>query len=255
MKRQSGQSIHKLYKLFFHILNMVSAINDLIYRPEWFIPTEFVFEIISIVITLIIFIYSYKIYKLSNNKRYYYLSLGFLAMAMGFLFKVINSSVVLFNLNHGFFVKVYESLIIPIVRHTYVYTASLILYAFLILSGYIIISCLALNIKSKKVIFSLLFIAFLAAILIRQARSFTFFYFFAFFLLAAHILPYMYENFKKQKSQTSFLVFLSFLFLTLANLVFIGITNYGVKLYIIGQSLSLVGYILLMINLVLVLRK
>ena len=146
------------------------AINELIIRPEWFLGTESLFEIISMIIILIISAYSYKVYKLSSNKKYKYLSVSFFSIGLGFLFKIISDYVILYysQLNNY----------LPFLRLTYVYTGSLILFTFLALSGYVILSCLAANVKTRRTIISLLFIAFLCALLVRQARSFTFFYFF-----------------------------------------------------------------------------
>lgn len=249
MKSCSGFTIRKLYKLFSEYFTMSNVINDLLFRPEWFIGTETIFEIVGVLVTFFIGYYSYRVYKLSGNKKYHYLGVGFLAMALGFLFKVLSNLVVLY---YKPFIKLIS--LIP-VKLTYLYTGSLILYSFLVLSGYIVLACLAANIRNRRIIVSLSFIALLASLLIRQARSFTFFYFFAFVLLVVYIVPYMHENYKNQKSKSSYLVFLAFLFLTLANLVFIGMGAYGVRLYVVGYAISLLAYLVLIINLFLVLRK
>ncbi len=233
---------------------MGAIINDLLYRPEWFIPTESVFEIIAMLVTLIISLYSYKVYKLSNNKRYHYLAAGFFGIAAGFFFKTLSNSVLLYP---GLFLGLDKT--IPFFKISYFYTISLVLYAFLVLSGYVVVACLAANVRNRRTILSLMFIALLASFLIREARSSTFFYFFAFVLLVVYIIPYMYENYKKQKSKSSFLVYTGFLLLTLSNLIFIGRNAYGVYFgvdsYILGQSIGLLGYLVLLLNLVLVLRK
>lgn len=229
---------------------MSKGINDLLFRPGWFIGTETIFETIAVLVTFFIGCYSYRVYKLSGNKRYHFLSVGFLAMSLGFLSKVISNIVVLY---YTPLVNLIDA--IPLLKPTYIYTGSLILYGFLVLSGYIVLACLAENIRNRRIIISLSFIALLASVLIRQARSFTFFYFFAFVLLVVYIVPYMYNNYKNQKSISSYLVFLAFLLLTLANLVFMSIGAYGVKLYVIGHGISLLAYLVLIINLILVLRK
>lgn len=225
-------------------------INDLVLRPEWFISTESIFILVSFIITFIISAYSYRVYKLSSNKNYKYLTVGFFSIALGFLFNLASNSVIIF---FDFFSRLASYF--PLLRASYFYTASLVLYAFLILVGYIIFSCLALGVKNKRVIFALSLIALLSAVLVRQARSFTFFYFFAFVLLAVHIVPYMYDNYNKQKTRGSFVVFLAFLLLAVANFLFIGINLYGNALFVIGHLASFAAYLLLLINLVLVSRK
>jgi len=220
-------------------------INDLILRPGWFIGTESLFDIISMFITFFIFLYSYKVYKLASNKNYFYLSVGFFSISLGFLFKVISNSVILYPQFSDLILNVLSFL-----RPTYIYTASLLLYSFLVLTGYLIIVCLTLKIKSNKIRLLLMLLVLLASILPRQERTFTFFHFFAFLLLSVYIVPYMHKNYKKQKTNSSFLVFLSFLLLTIANFALIGVSSYGITFYIIGQSISLLAYIILLINLI-----
>src|SRR3989344_2574711 len=119
-------------------------INDLVLRPGWFISAESIFILVSFIITLIISVYSYRVYRLVNNKRYKYLTVGFFSIALGFLFNLASNSVIIF---FDFFSRVADYL--PLIRASYFYTASLILYAFFILVGYIVFSCLALDVRNR----------------------------------------------------------------------------------------------------------
>jgi len=229
-------------------------INELLLRPEWFVGAESVFETISLIITLVISIYAYRAYKLSSNRRYRYLAVAFLSMSAGFFFKLVSNAVVGFLV---MFTEIAKS--IPILKASHIYTGSLILFVFFILGGYVVLSSLASDVKNKRIIILFLLIAMLCAVLVREARSFTFFYFFSFVMLAVYIVPYMYDNYKKQKSANSYLVFLSFILLAVSNLTFIFInttlSSTGLNLYAVGNSVSLAGYVLLLINMVLVMKK
>lgn len=224
------------------------AINDIIFRPTWFLGIESLFEIISMIILLLVSLYSYKVYKLSNNKKYKYLAVSFFSIGIGFLFKILSDSIVLYYDRFTFIDNLF--------RLSYFYTGSLILFAFLALSGYVILACLAAKVKGRRKIMSLLGIAFLCAILVRQARSFTFFYFFEFVLLIVYIIPYMYDNYKHKKNKNAYLVFLAFVLLALSSLFFIAMSAYNLQqLYIGGHFISLLAYIMLLVNLTLVLKK
>ena len=226
------------------------GVNELLLRPEWFISIESWFFIISVLITLAISFYAYKVYKITNNKRYKYMAIGFFAMGVGFLLQLFTSFIVI-EYNRLILYEIFKY-----VKLNYFYTGGLILYAFFVLSCYVILACLASKVSNKRVIISLLLIALLSALLIRQARSFTFFYFFSFVLLVVYIVPHMYDNYNTKKSKNSFLVFLSFLLLTMANLVFLGMSSYrAFDLYILGHFISLLAYIILLISFILVLKK
>ncbi len=225
-------------------------INELLLRPEWFIGAESIFETISLIITLVISFYAYRAYRLSSNRKYFYLTVAFLSMSAGFFFKLLSNAVV------EFFILFSDlSRVVPYLRASQIYTGSLILFVFFVIGGYIVLSSLASSVRDKKIIVAFLLIALLCAVLVREARSFTFFYFFSFVMLAVYIIPYMYNNYKKQKSKNSYLVFLSFLLLAVSNLLFIFISVKGPSLYVVGNSISLAGYLLLLINLFLAIKK
>ncbi len=225
-------------------------INELLLRPGWFVGAESIFETISLIITLVIAIYAYRVYRLSSNRRYFYLTVAFLSMSAGFFFKLVSNAVVEFFI---LFTDIAKA--VPYLRASQIYTGSLILFVFLVLGGYIVLSSLASSVRDKRIIISFLLIALLCAVLVREARSFTFFYFFSFVMLVVYIIPYMYDNYKKQKSTNSYLVFLSFMLLAVSNIFLIFISVKGPNLYAVGNSISLLGYLLLLINLVLVMRK
>ena len=227
------------------------AINDLLFRPAWFLRTELLFGIIAFLITLIISYYSYRVYKIYENKKYKYLTVSFFSMSLGFMFKAISDLIIVY---FDAFLKTFR--FFGFISPTYIYTGSLILYVFFVLSGFVILSCLASQVRNKSIILSLLSIAFLCAILVRQARSFTFFYFFAFVLLVVYIVPYMYNNYKDKKNKSSYFVFLSFALLAVSNLLFIALSSrYSAIIYTGGHFISLLAYILLLLNLTLVLKK
>ncbi len=226
------------------------AINEILLTPSWFISLESLFYIISMIVTFAISFYSYKVYKLSENRSYKYLFVSFFAISFGFLFKILSNLMVLY------YDKLSPYHIFNYLKLSYIYTGSLVLYAFLILGGYIILACLASKVSNRKVIFSLLLISLLCAVLVDKARSFTFFYFFSFVLLVVYIIPYMYENYQKKKIRSSYLVFSSFLLLGIANFSFIIRTVYPyLRFYALGQFISLIAFIILLISFILVLKK
>ena len=218
------------------------AINDLLFRPAWFILTESIFGIISMIVTFLISLYAYKIYWILSNKKYLFMAVAFFSISLGFLGKTISDMTIIY---YDFLIKLLPSFF----RLAYIYTGSLLLYSFLVLSGYVLLACLAMDVKKKGTILALCLIAFLCSILIRRTSSFTFFYFSSFVLLAVYIVPYMYENYKKQRTRNAYRVYLSFLLLAIASFFFIGITIHGsYLLYILGNLLNLSAYLLLLIN-------
>ncbi len=67
------------------------------FSPEWFYGIDSIFEILAVIITFFIGVYSYKLYRFSGNYRYKYLSLSFLAFTLSFLAKIATNFVIYFH--------------------------------------------------------------------------------------------------------------------------------------------------------------
>jgi hypothetical protein len=224
----------------------MGAINDILLRPFWFITLESLFEIVGLIITFLIAFYSYKVYKIAQDKKYLLFSASFLFMSVGFFLTLFSN-----------FVFIYLDVLLPYIqmipglRFGHFYLGSLIISSFLMLSSYILLSAVVLNIRNKFSIALMLIIALLTSFIIIKTRNFNYFYFFSFVLLSASIVPAMYENYKKLKTTTSFLVYLGFTSLGIAHFFLLVALIYGAAwFYIIGQLLILFAYILLLINFV-----
>ena len=134
-------------------------------------------------------------------------------------------------------------------RFGHLYLGSLIISSFFMLSSYVIITALVMNIKNKINIFSMLITALLTSFIIVKTRNFNYFYFLSFILLSVAIVPAMYENYRKLKTTNSYLVYLGFGSLGVAHLFLLIALIYSQSLfYIIGQLLIVFAYILLLIN-------
>ena len=69
-------------------------INEILLRPLWFIGIDTILELISLFITSIICLYSYKVFKVSNNHRFLYLAFSFFLISAGFILKIFSDLLV-----------------------------------------------------------------------------------------------------------------------------------------------------------------
>ena len=61
----------------------------ILYTPSWFFGIDSIFEFISVFVTIFIGYYSYKIYKLVSDKKYFYFSLSFMFIAISFIARAV----------------------------------------------------------------------------------------------------------------------------------------------------------------------
>jgi len=219
---------------------------SLVFSPIWFFGYDSVLDLISFVITMLIGFYSYKIYKLTGKKNYFYLYLAFLLLSIALVVKSFANLSLYFDLLHRIGV-----------RDTRLFgyqMAALALFGHVLLTllGYITLIALTLKLKGKRIVSLLFFLVILTVLLAKN--SFMFFHLISFALVLLYVTPYFYENYMNVKNVKALLVFLCFLFLSFSHL-FLALVFYNNYLYVIGIILQMAGYLMLLINLLLVFKK
>ncbi len=62
--------------------------------PDWFREIDTIFEIVSIIVTFLIAIASYKFYRITIDKKYKWFSLSFFSVAIAYFFKILTNIIV-----------------------------------------------------------------------------------------------------------------------------------------------------------------
>ncbi|MBS3174734.1 hypothetical protein J4440_02540 [Candidatus Woesearchaeota archaeon] len=216
---------------------------SLVFSPIWFFGFDSVFDFISIIITLLIGFYSYKIYKLTGKKSYFYLYIVFLLLGLGLVLKSFANLGMYYDLLHKLGVidtRLFGYQITALALFTYVLTTLL---------GYIILVALTLKLQGKRIISLLFLLVFLTILLAKN--SFMFFHLISFIIIMFYVMPYFYDNYRKVKTNMAFLVFTCFFLLGASHLLF-ALVFYSTQFYVSGVILQMVGYLMLLVNLILV---
>ncbi|RLJ03125.1 MAG: hypothetical protein DRP11_01645 [Candidatus Aenigmatarchaeota archaeon] len=220
-----------------------------IFSPKWFYGVDIAFELFSMIITFLIARYGYELYKISGNKKHKYFSLFFLLIGIAFLFKIIAN----------FDIYYVNTVSIEIANSIFYFTTSHVSEMLFIL-GFSIFKFLML-----LSFFGLLYILWdekpgifwlsLYFILIITIFSHGTYYIFhlSMTMILAFLLSYYYRNYAEKSSRESFLIMLSFLMLTLSQLAFITIAL-DMVMYVVGETLQLIGYAILLYHYILVTR-
>lgn len=222
-----------------------------VFSPEWFYGIDSIFEIFSVIVTLIIAGYAYKLYKFSENKNYKYFSLAFLLFAVGFIFKILTNITV--------YSEVLEKM--PLGTITLVHS-TIHQYEFFYILGYlgfrlaILLGLLGIYMVSYKhtnitdmFLYSFLFIL----ICIFSHYDFIIFHLTTIAFLCFIVYFYI-NNYLNKKNKPSLLIASSFIFLLISQ-VFFAFTYFELIHYITAEIFQLIGFILLLIGFMWVIKK
>jgi len=222
-----------------------------LYAPKWFYGVDCVFDIVSIIAGLLVAFYSYKVYKLTSQKKYKYFSLSFFLIALAFMMKVL--------MNTAIYSKVFNKVVVGFLTITvqtsqrigWINHFASIFYMFLMLLAFAILLIMAFRIRDEKLIFLFVYFAFITALL-SKLSYFIFHITLALFL--SYLFIYYYKNFLRIRSKSSMTVAYSFFLIFLSQVVFIFML-FSKGVYVLGETLQLLGYLLLLLTFILVLKK
>ena len=225
MKGKSAVRIHKVYKAKFRTMAM-SAI------PEWFNVISIVYYIISFLVAGAISFLGYKAYKLIKEKKYLNFSIAFLFIMLSFVVYALTNLFVYLNLDKN------PDRILAIIN------AGFVAYALFTIAGYFLLVILTFKVRDIKII-AILTAGIAAALAL---LPFVKIYHVVLLILALLLSYFFYKNCREKKTTNSKLVFAAFLAMTVSHVIHV-ISGSSAILFAAGNTILVLGYILLLIAL------
>jgi len=213
--------------------------------PKWFFGYGVAFELIFAVITLAVAIYSFRVYKLSNQNQPKLFGIAFLFFSISYFIQSILNYFIISEIAQNI------SAVMKLQSVTLFNTIGIYVHMFFFIIGLVTLAYMTLKIKSLKT-FALLIMMYLLTFFLIDDKI-PLFYVMSSLLLVFISIHYLF-NFIKNKKPRNFLVLLAFLFILFGNLHFIFAVNHTIY-YVIGHFLDLVAYILILVNLLLILKN
>ena len=222
-----------------------------VFSPRWFYGIDIISAVIALLITLLIGIFSYKIFKFSKDRKYKYLSLSFITLATAFCFKILTNLNVFYEVTKqtkfGSLVLTYTAL----ESSDLFITLGFIGYRVLFLSGFMGLFWLLYKHRDKK-----LFIIMFWLILVATWMSLSNYFFFhatAILFIALLFWYYFRACLTSRKKKTLGCVKNSYLLLMVSQISFIFVFVNS-NFYVIAETLQALGFLLLLYTLVRVLK-
>jgi hypothetical protein len=213
--------------------------------PAWFFNYVILFDLAFAIITFIVGLFAFKIYKLSNQKQSKLFGIAFIFISIHYFIQSFLNYSIISKLNENIcnFMKL-ESV-------NYFNTLGTYSHMILLMIGLITLVYMTLKIKSPEVYSLFLIISFIP-ILFASNKLFLFYALSSLFLI--YISIHYLKNYINNKQPKTLLVLIAFLFLLFGSIHFIFSVDHSTY-YIIGHFLELIAYILILINLILVLKN
>jgi hypothetical protein len=220
-----------------------------VFSPRWFYGVDVISSIIALVITFMIAGFSYKIYRFCKDKKYKYLTLSFITLSASFFFKLLTNITVYYD------VQKLSKLGTLILEYTTLEGSDLLIsigfigHRFLFLAGFMGLFYLLYKHRDRKLLIVMTWLILLATWF--SLRNYFFFHATA-ILFMALLFWYYYNACKdaknKKKKSLRYLMF-TFWFLGISQLSFVFVF-FNLHMYAIAESLQLIGFLLLLINLI-----
>ena len=235
------------------MLNLFYNLPYYTFGPKWFRGYDSLIELIAVFTCLLLIYYSYKCYKLTSEKRFWYFSTAFASLTLAFLAKISGTlAIYSISIRNSVIARVIDASIDKVNIFT-LNRLAFPFYIFFMLLGFMILFLIVskLTWQNKRVLALMVYFVFIATWL--GIIHYQVFYLTTFVMLC--LIAYSYQdNYNKIKSKNSKLVAISFFILLISHAFFVFVI-YSKPFYVIAEILQLLGFLFLLIPFVLVLVK
>lgn len=213
--------------------------------PDWFFGYDVALELLFAIITMIVAIQGFRIYKATLQKQPLYLAWSFLLISISNIIQSIINFLIITELNEN------VSQIVKIESITLFNNIGIYTHMFFMIVGLSILTFMTLKTKEIR---GLILIPILA--LTGTFLSINPFYFYNVItsILLITITWYYINNYLKNKKTNTLMIAIAFLFLLFGSIHFLFAVNHSL-FYAIGNILELVAFSLVLVNFVRVRKR
>ncbi len=219
--------------------------------PAWFSGIDSAIELLVIVVAFIVAAYGYKVYILSNQKKYKYFAAAFGLIGLSYIFKIISELVIykketVMQSIGPFLIS--RVVIEPVI---WVHVSTHTIFRLLNLFAFFVLLVVMLDIKNKQTLILLTYFMILVTVVSVYAHII---FYLTQILLTAMLLLHFYNNYQKHRTRQSLLVTLAFMGMFISNIL-LTFMMYDPNIYAIGEAFQLAGFSMLLYAFILVKKK
>jgi hypothetical protein len=219
--------------------------TDLRVLPEWFSGYDGIAQLIFSVVTLIVSMYAFKVFRLTQKKESRDLGLGFLFISISYSVWALLNLGVMARLS-GFLCSILNLCISNVLHELWIY-----IYMILFIIGILVLLHISLKNASYKV--SILLALFFFLVMFFSTKTLFFFYLLTSVVLI-FLLVHYFQHFQRKNQTRPLMMALAFLFLVIGNILFVFGLSSGTA-YMIGLLFEFTSYMTILFSLPISLRK
>ena len=213
--------------------------------PDWFFGYDVILEILFAIITFVVAMLGFKVYKATSQKQSFYLAWAFLLISISNILQSTLNLLILTKLNEPICAAIkIQSVTAFNILGTYI-------HMFFMIIGLAVLTFMTLKSKDIRGLIVITGLSLIAVFL--SANSIYIFYAVSSLLLII-ISWYFAKNFLKNKKTKTLLIAIAFLFLLFGSIHFLFAVNHQL-FYVIGHILELIAYSLVLSNFFMVLKR
>jgi hypothetical protein len=213
--------------------------------PTWFFTYSIILEVLFTIITGMVSMYSFKIYRLTEERQARIFGFAFLFIALSYLAEAVLNFILLFKFDDA------VSTLIQLKNVFLLNLFGIYAHALFFIIGIIILTYVTLKVKSPRVLSLLLSLILVTAIFTTNK---VFMFYMLSTVLLIHTVIYYFAHYNQNKNKNTLLVLIAMIFLLFSSFHFVLATNSQVY-YVIGHILELIAYVLLLSNLLIILKN
>lgn len=210
--------------------------------PQWFTSSGIILELIFALVTLLIAVYSYKVYKISKQRYTFLFGAAFFSIGIAYFLQATLNFLINRSINS---LDVF-AMALPL-SHCPTFQLSILavlLHVIFMIVGLALLAYVTLKERNFKIFVLFLLLSFVGLLFASQMV-------FVFYILSSTFLLFItLQNLKRHRKQgtlNSILLFFGFGLIFLGNLQ-LAISMYLGLFYLLGHISVFVGYVLLLIN-------
>ncbi len=228
-------------------------VTGIVTGPGWFFGIDSMLEAVSMLICLSVFAFSYKVYKLTKEKRHLYFSLAFGLLTLAFLVRSATNLIIHFRTVSDLGMRSLPDIVVAkgILSVGKIFLYGYGLHIAFTLTALALLAILCLKVEDKKPFFLMLLLMFVLVYF--SSSYFTTFYVLSLILLFFISYQYCY-NWRLKRTATTLITFFAFSVLALSSLSFLLQKFFG-GFYAVAYILQFGGFLAISVALAIIIFK
>ena len=222
---------------------------QVVFSPKWFWGKDIFIDSIALLVLLLIAIFATKCYRIKKSRNYLYLALSFYLIALSFFSKILINFTIYYQVLHTQMIGSIEYTQVILKSSEILAVSGLFFYRLFILLGLFMLY----SIYEKQSMANIILMMYFTIISIFFSKEEYYIFYLTSFIFLGVISNRYYQNYKKNKEKTSGMLAASFSIITLSQIFFMFV-NFTKHFYVVGELIQLLGYILLLVTFIMVLK-